>query len=354
MGIQQEPFGRLSDGRMVERYRLTSASGMQADIIPYGAAVTSLLVPDRRGDTADVVLGYDTLQGYELGDKFFGAVIGRYANRIAGASFSQNGKVYRLPPNEPSGATLHGGNGFDRKLWTVAECRDGDQPSLCLRYHSADGEEGFPGALDAEVTYTLTSDCALEICYRARADQDTPINLTNHSYFNLSGDPSKLILSHRLEINGAYYTPTIPEGIPTGEICPVAGTPLDFTSMKPIGQDIASNAPQIVQSKGYDHNFVLNPGEGIRHAAKVYDPQSGRSMEVFTDKPGMQLYTANYLDGTDVGKGGVHLDQYSALCLETQYFPDSVHHSNFPSPFYRAGEQYRFTTRYRFSVDSIE
>jgi aldose 1-epimerase len=349
MGLQKEPFGRLNNGQLVEKYRMTSAAGMQVEIITYGAAVVRLLTPDRQGNLADVVLGYDTLQDYVNGNKFFGAVIGRYANRIAGAGFSRNGKSFRLPPNEPSGATLHGGNGFDRKLWTVVGGTEGDQPSLCLSYHSKDGEEGFPGALDAEVTYTLKNDGALEICYRAQSNQETPVNLTNHSYFNLTGDPSRSVLSHELQIDGALYTPVDADGIPTGELLAVAGTPLDFTCGKSIGQDIGSHDPQIVQSKGYDHNFVLSSGTGIRRAARVYEPCSGRVMEVFTDKPGMQLYTANYLDGSDIGKGGIRLGQYSALCLETQYFPDSVHQPQFPSPFYRAGEPYRFTTRYCFS-----
>lgn len=352
MSIQKELFGYLSDGRAVERYRLSNSSGMQAEIISYGAAVNKLLVPDRNGKLGDVVLGYDSLESYEKGTKFFGAAIGRYANRIAGGSFSLNGKEYRLTQNEASGATLHGGTGFDRKVWhVVSSCEEEDRPSITFAYLSPDGEEGFPGDLEVKVTYTLTRGHSLRIDYWAKANRDTPINLTNHSYFNLTGDAACTVLGHRLQIAADAFTPTTPDGIPTGEVLPVTGTPMDFTTEKPVGQDIHSHYPQIAAARGYDHNYVLSPDREGGKVARVYDPDSGRILEVYTQEPGMQLYTANYLDGTDIGKGGVPLYAYCALCLETQHFPDSVHQPQFPSPFYRAGEVFRSTTEYRFSVD---
>lgn len=351
MGIKKERFGRLGDGRGVERYRLMNRSGMRVEIITYGAAVTRLFVPDRQGRLQDVVLGYDTLEEYQRGDKFFGAVIGRYANRIAGGSFVCDGREYSLTQNEKSGATLHGGDGFDRRVWSVVESRDGDEPSLTLSYHSPDGEEGFPGNLDVTVTYCLTDGNALDIRYRAVADQETPINLTNHSYFNLTGDASKTVLSHQLCVDGTYFTPVTPDGIPTGDLLSVEGTAFDFTHAKAIGQDIHSGDPRIVAAQGYDHNYVLSAAPGIRRAARVCEPESGRVMEVFTDKPGMQLYTGNFLQDTDVGKEGVLLEPYRAFCLETQFFPDSVHQSRFPTPFFKAGQAYAYTTRYCFSTD---
>lgn len=353
MGIQKEPFGLLLDGRAVERYRLSGASGIQVELISYGAAVSKLLVPDREGKLGDVVLGYDSPEDYEKGTKFFGAAIGRYANRIAGGSFSLHGTEYHLTRNEASGATLHGGAGFDRKLWKTLACEDGEEPSVTFGYLSPDGEEGFPGNLEVKIAYTLTKNHSLQIKYWAESDQETPINLTNHSYFNLTGDARNTILDHRLFIAGDIFTPTNPDGIPTGEVLPVKGTPMDFTEEKRIGQEISSEYPQISAAMGYDHNYVLRPDREGRPAARAYDPSSGRILEVYTSEPGVQLYTANYLDGADIGKDGIPLQAYCAFCLETQHFPDSVHQPQFPSPFYRAGEIFHSKTEYRFSVDRI-
>ena len=353
MSIQKEHFGDLSDGRPVERYRLSGISGIQVELISYGATVTKLLVPDREGSLGEVVLGYDSLEEYEKGTKFFGAAIGRYANRIAGGSFSLNGKEYHLTRNEASGATLHGGVGFDRKAWEALACEDGEEPSITFGYLSPDGEEGFPGNLEVRITYTLIRDNSLRVAYWARPDQDTPINLTNHSYFNLTGNAGNTVLDHRLSIAADFFTPTSPDGIPTGELWPVKGTPMDFTEGKRVGQEISSSYPQVSAARGYDHNYVLRSNRGEQPAALVYDPGSGRSLAVYTSEPGMQLYTANYLDGTDIGKGGIPLQAYCAFCLETQHFPDSVHQPQFPSAFYRAGEIFRSETEYCFSVDRI-
>lgn len=347
MEIVRNTFGVLPDGRQVELFSLKTRGGMQADLMTYGAALVQLLTPLRDGGRRDVVLGYDTLDGYLQGDSYQGAVVGRYANRIAGGSYTRGEKTFALTKNEKGVNTLHGGeNGFSRKLWSVSDMQEGEASSVTFFYRSTDGEEGFPGNLDVWVRYTLQEDNTLAIDYRAAADQETPVNLTNHAYFNLAGGGT--IEGHILQMDAPWFTPADENGIPTGEIRPVTGTPMDFTKPKPIGQDIAAVYPPLQTAKGYDHNYVLEKRDGCARFAELYDPDSGLTMEVSTDLPGVQLYTAQFLNPKEIGKGEKPLVPRGAVCLETQYFPDSVHHSHFPSPFVRPEEEFRAYTCYRF------
>lgn len=351
LSINKTIFGTMPDGRTVDMYSLKNAAGMQANIMTYGGTIVNLLVPDTQGALADVVLGYDTLDGYLKGTCFLGTLVGRYANRIGGAKFTLNGKEYHITQNEGKN-TLHGGKkGFDKKIWTVEKTEDGKDSSITLSCFSPDGEEGFPGNLKCTVVYTLTADNALQIEYHAVSDADTAINLTNHSYFNVAGYESGSVLSHILHLDAPSFTFTDEESIPTGAIVGVAGTPMDFTAAKPIGKDIHADYEPLRQTRGYDHNFVIAKKEGaagVQKFAEVYDPKTGRAMEVYTDKPGVQLYTANFLDGEAQGKHNSPLNQYGALCLETQFFPDSVNQPEFPTAFYKAGQEYHFTTVYHF------
>lgn len=318
-----------------------------AEILGYGGIVKSLCVPDRNGNKTDVVLGRDTLEDYFHNDGYLGALIGRHANRIAGAEFVLNGEKYTVGKNEGNNS-LHGGNtGFDKKEWSVVTF-DGAEPMLEMTITSADGEEGFPGKLNVTVTYTLTKDNALKINYRAKSDKDTVVNLTNHSYFNLAGHDSGEMTGQVLQINSSFYTPNNSECMPTGEVLSVAGTPFDFRVPKPIGQDIDADCEQIQMFGGYDHNFVVD-GSGYRLAAEASCEENGIVMEVYTDKPGIQLYTSNALkEGTY--KNGAKYGAHRAFCLETQYFPNSMANTHFPSPVLRAGEEYNFTTEYRFGL----
>ncbi len=349
-GIQKSDYGQTADGQKVDLYTLTNGHGVVAKITNYGGIVTELHVPDKNGQTADVVLGFDSLKGYLGSHPFFGALVGRYANRIAGGRFTLNGKDYTLARNNGPNS-LHGGlKGFDKKVWK-AEAVTGGTPALRLTYHSPDGEEGYPGNLDATVTYTLTDDNGLRIDYEAKCDQPTPVNLTNHSYFNLAGQGSGTVLNQTIMIAADAYTPVDGTLIPTGKILPVKDTPFDLTQPTPIGERI--NAIGGTPS-GFDHNYVLRQPRGDdAHpalAARVRDPQSGRVMEVLTTQPGVQFYTGNFLDGTVKGKGGAVYNKHAGFCLETQHFPDSVHHPNFPSVILRPGETYRQTTVYKFAA----
>lgn len=341
--IATEEFGTMDDGRQVQLFTLTNDNGMEVSITNYGGIVTSVKVPDKNGNIDDVVLGFDDLEKYKSGHPFFGAIAGRYANRIAKGQFELNGETYQLATNNGDNH-LHGGEeGFDKKLWE-AEVNE-EENSITLSYLSPDGEEGYPGNLDVEVTYTLTEDNELRIDYNATTDKATVVNLTNHSYFNLSGDPSQGILDHLLTIHADRYTPVDEGLIPTGELRPVEGTPFDFTSTELVGARIDSIPP------GYDHNFVLNnPDSGVRKIATVEHEESGRIMEVYTDQPGVQLYTGNFLDGSLTDRGGNSIEQYAALCLETQTFPDSPNKPDFPSPVVNPDEAYETTTIYQFKV----
>jgi aldose 1-epimerase len=343
VGITEKPFGN-TDGQAITEYTLTNANGMQLSVMNYGGTITKLMVPGKDGKLGDVVLGYESLDGYlQRANPYFGALIGRYGNRIGHAKFTLDGQTYNLPPND-HGNTLHGGvKGFDKVVWNAE--KQGDS-SLKLTYHSKDGEQGFPGNLDVTVVYTLTPDNSVKIDYTATTDKATPVNLTNHAYYNLSAGADSTILKDELELNADKYTPVDALLIPTGQIADVKGTPFDFTTSKPIGRDIAQ------VKGGYDHNWVLNKsGNELSKAATVYDPASGRVMEVYTTQPGIQFYTGNFLDGTLTNtKGGAKYVQHGALCLETQHFPDSPNKPNFPSTILKPGETYQSTTVYKFST----
>lgn len=342
--IEESSFGLLPDGTGVKLFTLTNASGLVAKISDYGTIITQLHVPDRAGKSADVVLGFDNLEQYLKGHPYFGCTVGRVANRIAKGRFSLDGKTYTLAINNGPNH-LHGGlKGFDKAVWK-AEPQTG--AAVKFTYISADGEEGYPGKVDLTVRMELTDRNELRIDYSAVTDKPTPINLTNHSYFNLAGDGD--VLRHELLIAADRYTPKDENSIPTGEIAPVRGTPMDFTQPHPIGERFDQLKEQPV---GYDHNFVLNSGgKDLALAAKVYEPKSGRVLEVSTTEPGVQLYTSNYLDGTLTGKRGVVYRQHSAFCLETQHFPDSVNHPQFPSVILRPGQTYHQTTVHRFTIN---
>lgn len=337
-----KPFGKLPDGREAHLYTLSNANGLQADITDFGGIVVNLLVPDRSGRTSDVSLGFATLDPYLANASYLGAIIGRCANRIARGAFTLDGKVYQLAVNA-DGNHLHGGRrGFDQALWRGAMIEVKGQPALRLTHTSPDGDENYPGALQVEAVYSLTPDNSLRIDYSATTDRATPVNLTNHAYFNLRGEGAGDILAHELTIAASRHTPADAANIPTGRIAPVAGTPLDFTQPHAIGERIGA---------GYDHNYVLDAGGGeLSFAASVLEPASGRFMEVLTTEPGIQLYTANHFDGTLTGKTGRPYIRHGAFCLETQHFPDSVNHSSFPSTILRSGQTFRSTTVYRFSA----
>lgn len=338
-------YGKMPDGTPVELYTLSNTNGMSADIITYGGAVTRLTVPDRNGKFGDVVLGMDSLDGYRTQANYFGALIGRYGNRIGNATFELEGKTYHLPKNDGEN-TLHGGpQGFDKRVWKAHS----EKGALQLTYVSADGEEGFPGTLKATVVYTITDANELKIDYTATTNKATVVNLTNHSYFNLAG--SGTILKHEVTILADRFTPIDAGLIPTGELLPVKDTPFDFTRPTAIGAHIEDQNQQLALGHGYDHNFVLNShGGSLAKAAEVYDPESGRVMEVWTDQPGLQFYTGNFLDGKTVGKGGVAYPFRAAFCMETQHFPDSPNKPEFPSTELRPGQTYHTTTVYKFSA----
>ena len=343
--IQKQAWGKLPDGTPVELYTLSNANGMKATIMTYGGAVVSLTAPDRNGKYADVVLGMDSLDGYLKGVPYFGALIGRYGNRIGHAQFTLDGKTYHVPKNDGDNS-LHGGTqGFDKRVWTARE--NGD--SLELRYTSKDGEEGYPGNLSVKVLYTVTPRNELRIEYSAVTDANTVLNLTNHSYFNLAGAGEGDILGHQVTIHADRFTPVDKGLIPTGELRAVKGTPFDFTKSTAVGARIGQADEQLQFGKGYDHNWVLN-GKGSRTAAEVYEPKSGRVMDVITDQPGLQFYTGNFLDGTIHGKGGKAYGQRSAFCMETQHFPDSPNQPKFSSTELKPGETYHTVTVYRFSA----
>ncbi|HSJ04853.1 MAG TPA: aldose epimerase family protein [Verrucomicrobium sp.] len=349
MTINEQPWGQTKDGQEVKLFTLTNGKGMEAKISSYGGIIVSLTAPDKSGKFEDVVLGFDTLAEYEKSNPFFGCITGRYANRIAGGKFSLNGREYILAKNNGPNH-LHGGRaGFDKKVWTARTIRRSGGVGIELSYTSPDGEEGYPGALECKVSYLLTNDNALEIEYKATTDKPTIVNLTNHSYFNLAGEGSGKILDHELSLNADYYSPTDDTQIPTGERAPVAGTPLDFTSPQKIGARIGSDFKAIRQGQGYDHNFIINGSSGLRPAARVRDPKSGRVMEVLTTEPAVQLYTANGLGVT--GKQGHKYGARHAFCLETQHFPDSPNRPEFPSTTLSPGDSYQHTCIYKFSVE---
>ncbi|WP_372629474.1 aldose epimerase family protein [Cohnella sp.] len=352
-GIAKRYAGQTPDGLAVYQYVLTNKNGMQAAIITYGGIMTSLKTPDRSGKLEDIVLGYPALEDYwTTGNKnYFGALIGRYANRIADGRFMLDGVVYRLSVNDGPN-TLHGGmRGFDKQVWRAEEVwRDG-VVGLSLRYLSRDGEEGFPGNVDATVVYTLTDGNELRIDYAATSDKPTVVNLTQHNYYNLSGAGKGNILGHIVAIHSDRYTPVRPGLIPTGEVLGVAGTPLDFRQPTPVGARIHSDDPQMRLAGGYDFNYVIRHGaQSGGFAASVYDPVSGRSMEVYTTQPAVQFYTGNSLDGSVIGKEGIAYERYAGLTLETQHYPDSPNRPQFPSTVLVPGQLYRHASVYKFSA----
>ena len=348
------PFGTTPDGIAVEAVTLRASNGISASIISYGATLQTLFLPDQAGHLADVVLGHDNLTDYVAKPQFFGSTVGRYANRIAGARFTLDGKTYSLAANNGPNA-LHGGTkGFDKVVWTITDVKSGPVASVTLTYTSRDGEEGYPGTLTSSITYSLDDNRTLTTSYEATTDQPTIVNLTNHSLFNLAGVPAdRSVLDHRLTVNADRYTPVDATLIPTGELRNVAGTPFDFRSSAVIGARIRdASDPQIAIGRGYDHNFVLRGGVTAtpKLAARVEDPVSGRVVELYTTEPGVQVYTGNFLDGTTAGKSRVVYRQGDGLALEPQKFPDSPNHAAFPSARLNPGQTYLQTSYYRFSV----
>ena len=346
MGITSHPFGTTRDGRDVELLVLTNACGMRAAVMTYGATLVELRTADRLGRCSDVVLGFDTLAGYEQADNpYFGATCGRVANRIAGGQFDLDGRTYTLARNNGPNH-LHGGvRGFDKVVWKAEALQTPAGPAVRFRYVSPDMEEGYPGTLSAALTYTLTNDNELVLDYEATTDKPTLVNLTHHSYFNLAGEGCGDILAHELTIHASSHTPVDDTLIPTGQIAPVAGTPMDFTMPTPVGSRIAQ------VPGGYDHNYVLDGGgKGMAPAAVLRDPVSGRKLELLTTEPGVQLYTGNFLAGVK-GKRGHVYDRHAGLCLETQHFPDSIHHPEFPTVVLRPGGRYTSRTVHRFSAE---
>jgi aldose 1-epimerase len=353
--ITSEPFGQV-DGNPVTRYTLTSGHGMRVRILTYGGIIQSVEVPDRTGHTADVVLGFPTLVGYlnntGSAKAYFGAIIGRYANRIAKGSFSLNGNEYHLPTNN-NGNSLHGGTaGFDTKVWQATQQNDNDSVSLKLQLVSPPGEMGYPGTLTTTATYTLEPKNELRINYHATTDAPTVINLTNHSYFNLAGEETLDVYDQKVTINADNYIPTDPTQIPTGQIALVKGTPFDFTSPTAIGAHITANDPQLLLAHGYDHNWVINRGNntGLVEAARAEDPKSGRNLTVSTTEPGVQFYTSNSIDGAFTGTSGHSYRQGAGFTMETQHYPDSPNHPTFPTTTLNPGQTYDSTTVFAFSA----
>lgn len=348
--VTHEPFGKTPAGVAVDLYTLRNRHGMEARISTYGGIITTLTAPDRNGHYADVVLGYDTLAGYEKGSSYFGALIGRYGNRIAKGRFMLDGVSYELATNNGPNS-LHGGVvGFDKVVWKVTSAGVKEQGAqLALSYTSKDGEEGYPGTLKVDAVYTLTDDDSLRLEFTAVTDKDTPVNLTQHSYFNLRGHGD--ILGEQLQIPAGRFTPVDATLIPTGVLQPVAGTPFDFRQPTAIGARIGTADPQLKNGQGYDHNFVLDKRPGVLGVvATVYDPDTGRVLEVSSTEPGVQFYSGNFLDGKSVGKGGWAYERHAGLALEPQHFPDSPNHSNFPSVILKPGQTYRSTIIYKFTA----
>jgi len=347
-GISVSPFGKMSDGTPVSLYTMTNGKGITMKVMNYGGIIVSLQVPARDGKLIDVILGYDSLQAYEKNNPFFGSLVGRYGNRIAKGKFVLDGKEYDLVKNN-NGNHLHGGTkGFDKVFWKITEIPSDEGVAIRLSYLSKDMEEGYPGNLDVEVVYTLTSDNTIKFDYKATTDKKTIVNLTQHTYFNLNGGKDD-ILDHEVSLNADRFVPVDQSLIPTGELRPVEGTPFDFRTPVKIGERINAGDEQIRFGRGYDHCWVLN-GEGLKVAAEVYDSLSGIEMTVRTTEPGVQFYTGNFLDGSITGKYNVVYNQRTGFCLETQHFPDSPNQSNFPSVVLEPGETYTSQTSYQFAA----
>jgi aldose 1-epimerase len=350
--VTRAAFGTLPDGGPVEQFTLTNAHGVEVRTISYGAIITSLRTPDRAGTLGDIVYGYDSLGAYVKDASYFGAVVGRFANRIAHARFALNGRSYALAANDGANA-LHGGRrGFNKVLWRGVSFKHGDTVGVTFRYTSPDGEEGYPGTLHVAVSYALTPSNELVIDYEATTDRPTPVNLSQHSYWNLHGNGQGTILDHQLTIDASGFTPVDSTLIPTGAVTPVAGTPFDFRTPTAIGARIDAKDTQLRFGRGYDHNWVLDrkDGAGLAHAVRVVDPTSGRTLDIATTEPGLQFYSGNFLDGSIHGKGGVAYPHRGAIVLETQHFPDSPNHSAFPSAILRPSDTLHSRTVLTFGV----
>jgi aldose 1-epimerase len=355
LSSEHKNFGKTRDGTPVEQYVLRNSHGMQATVITYGATLQALEVPDKHGKVEDVVLGFDDVQGYETGKAYFGATIGRFGNRLANGAFELDGKRYQVPQNDGSNA-LHGGpQGFDKHVWKARPTQGKDSVGVTLTYRSADGEMGFPGNLETEVTYSLNDRNELRIDYKASTDKPTVLNLTNHSYFNLAGAGNGDVLQQLATLHASRYTPVNGTLIPTGELAAVAGTPMDFTKPTAIGKNIKANHPQLKFAEpkqgGFDFNWVLDAkGDLGKLAADVSDPQSGRRLQLYTTEPGVQFYTSNFLDGSVKGKAGKTYAHWSAFTLETQHYPDAPNQPGFPSTRLDPGKTYTQNTVFRFSA----
>lgn len=355
--VASQFLAKTRSGENVNVYTLQGAGGVRMDVINLGGKVTRVFLPDREGKTADCVLGFNDVEGYEASDTYFGTLVGRFGNRIAGGKFTLNGVEYKLAQNNAPGGLpccLHGGvKGWDSKVWKPLPFQEGDTVGIIFTTESPDGEEGFPGAVKVKVTYTLTPDNVWRIEYEAVPDKDTPINMTQHVYFNLRGEGNGTVLDHELTLFCDRYTPTDPGLIPTGELASVKGTPFDFTTPHKIGERIGEENEQLKYGKGYDHNFVLaspsQDGAPVK-AAALYEPESGRYLEVWTSEPGIQVYTGNYLGPHIIAKNGTPLSENGGVAMETQHFPDSPNKPQFPTTITKAGETYRSVTEYRFGV----
>ncbi|MGH7678683.1 MAG: aldose epimerase family protein [Gemmatimonadaceae bacterium] len=350
--VTKRPFGRMPDGTRIDEYVVVNGRGNSVSIITYGAIIRSIRVPDRSSRLDDVVLGFDNLQGYVGEHPYFGAVVGRYANRIANGRFTLDGNAHQLPVNNGPNS-LHGGTrGFDKVVWTAEPFEGTGAAGVKLSYVSPDGDMGYPGRLDVRVSYTFNDNDELTVDYLATSDKATPVNLSQHSYFNLAGG-RRDILAHVLQLDASRYTPVDSTLIPTGELAAVAGTPFDFSTPTAIGARIGGTHEQLRFGRGYDHNFVLDrPGSGVRHAARVVEPTTGRTLDVLTDQPGIQFYSGNFLDGSNKGKSGQVYAHRFGFCLETQHFPDSPNKPAFPSTILRPGERYQSRTIFRFGVSN--
>lgn len=349
MGMKTSTYGKTADGKQVTIVTVVNSKGMGMEVMDYGATLVSVTVPDKDGKLRDVVLGYDDVSDYMRHGGYLGATIGRNGNRIGKSVVTINGKEYQLDKNEGENNLHSGFLGFDKRVWDM-ELNE-EELSVTFKLHSPDGDEGFPGNVDITVTYTLTQDNAIQIHYEGTPDADTILNMTNHSYFNLDGHDSGDVLEQKLWLDADAYTVVDAESIPTGENAPVEGTPMDFRTEKTIGRDIEDDFEQLKLTDGYDHNFVLNhQGEGIRKVARGTGAKSGIVMEVYTDLPGVQFYTANFVTPEQVGKGGHAYGKRTAFCMETQVYPDANHHDDFPTSIVKAGQKYETTTIYQFSI----
>jgi aldose 1-epimerase len=351
-GVTRASVGRTAAGQPIDLITFGNRAGVEVRTLTYGGVIMAIRTPDRHGRIGDIVLGFDTPEQYLDAPAYLGALVGRYANRIAGATFTLEGRQYHLAAN--NGANhLHGGRqGWSHAVWRAATFEDARGAGVVLSHTSPDGDEGYPGTVRASVTYTLSHDGAFVIEYQATTDAPTVVNLTQHTYFNLSAGGSDDVLAHQVRINADRFTPTRDDLIPTGEIAPVAGTALDFRTLRPIGERIAAREPAIACAGGYDHNFVLNHqhGRGLIEAAFVVDPATGRTLQLFTTQPGVQFYTANFFNGSIVGKAGAVYRKHAGFCLETQHFPDSPNHPTFPSAILRPGEIYREVAKFEFGI----